>query len=221
MSDEFVLKVKKRAVVGKKVKQLRRDDQIPAIVYGPGDEPLPIQAEKKELRQILFQAGGTQLIELQVGKEKIPVLAREVQRDVIRGDILHVDFYRVAMDRVIRAEVPVLLVGEPEIVASGTAIITHLLTAVEIEALPADLPPHIEVDISSLEEVGEQIAVGDLLLPASLTAITGAEEPIVKLDYARMPEIEEEEEEELLIEEPAPGDVEVITERKEEEEEEE
>jgi large subunit ribosomal protein L25 len=219
MSDEFVLKVKKRAVVGKKVKQLRQEDQIPAIVYGPGDEPLPIQAERKELRQVLFQAGGTQLIELQVGKEKIPVLAREVQRDVIRGDILHVDFYRVAMDRVIRAEVPVVLVGEPAIVASGTAIITHLLTTVEIEALPADLPPHIEVDISSLEEVGEQITVGDLLLSASLTAITGAEEPVIKLDYARMPEIEEEEEEELLVEEPAPGDVEVIRERKEEEEE--
>jgi large subunit ribosomal protein L25 len=221
MSDLIALQAKKRKIIGKKVKQLRHEGQIPAVVYGPDSDPLPIQADGKELRQVLLEAGGTQLIELHVGKDKIPTLAREVQRDPVRGEPLHVDFYRVAMDRAIRAEVPVLVVNEPGVVTSGAAIVVHPLTSLEIEALPADLPPHIEVDMSELTEIGDQLLVGDLDLPDTLTMVSSPEELVVRIDYAATLELEEEEEEEELLEEMLPGEVEVITERREEEAEEE
>ncbi|MBN1119818.1 MAG: 50S ribosomal protein L25 [Anaerolineae bacterium] len=220
MSDQIALEASKRQITGKKVKQLRREGIIPAIVYGPETEPLKLQIDRRMLRRVLQEAGGTQLIEIQVGKEKIPTLAREVQRDPLRGDILHVDFYRVSMTRKIRAEVQVTCVNEPPVVSSGEAIIIHALTTLIIEALPAELPPHIEVDLSGLIEIGDQLLVGDLVLPQGCEAVIDESELVVKIDYAAAFEEEEEEglEDMLLMEESA--EVEVITERKHDEEEE-
>lgn len=215
MSDQIVLEASKRETLGKKVKAIRREGQVPAIVYGPGNDPLPIQMDHKELRNTLIHAGGTQLIDLKIGKEKISVLAREVQRDIIRGDILHVDFYRVSLDRVISAEVPVVLFNEPEIVTGGMAFANLLLPSVLIEALPLDLPAQLEVDISGLIEIGDQLLIGDLDLPSEVIALGDPEEVLVKIDYAVSLEVEEEEEEEELFE-PSAEDVEVISERKEE-----
>jgi large subunit ribosomal protein L25 len=220
MSNQIVLEASKRTVTGKNVKKLRREDIIPAIVYGPESEPLPIQMDRRTLRRVLLEAGGTQLIEIQVGKEKIPTLAREVQRDPLRGDILHVDFYRVSMTRKISAEVPIVLINEPMVVSSGEGILIHAMTTLVVEALPGVLPPHIEIDMSGLTKVGDQLLVGDLILPEGCEAMVDESELIVKVDYAMAREVEEEEGlEGLLMGESA--EVEVITERKHDEEEEE
>ena len=219
---EFIkLGVQTRDIIGKRVRALRRDGIVPAVVYGPDSEPLSLSIDQLELRSVLMQAGGTQLIELNVeGGEAIPTLARHVQRDPVRGNVLHVDFYRVAMNRPISAEVPVILVNETPIVSSGGAVIMHPLSSLTIEALPAQLPPHIEVDLSLLKEVGDQLLVEDLVLPEGATALTDGADLVVKLDYPRqIVEEEEEEEEELLFGEES-AEVEVITERREEEEEE-
>jgi large subunit ribosomal protein L25 len=218
MSNPIVLEASKRTVTGKKVKQLRREDIIPAIIYGPESESLSIQMDRGTLRRVLLEAGGTQLIEIQVGKETIPTLAREVQRDPLRGDILHVDFYRVSMTRKISAEVPIVLVNEPPIVTSGQGTLIHAMTTLVVEALPGVLPPHIEIDMSGLTEVGDQLLVGDLILPEGCEAMVDESELIVKVDYAMAREVEEEEDlEGLLMGESA--EVEVITERKHDEEE--
>lgn len=219
MSENITLEANVREITGKKVKQLRRAGQIPAVIYGPEFENINLVIPELELRQTLAQAGGTQIIELHIGKDKMPALVKKVQRDPIRGDLLHVDFYHVAMDRVIRAEVPLLLVNEPPMVVRREAIATQILSSVEVEALPADFPPHIDVDISVLNEVGEHLLISDLYVPDTLTIIADPDELIVKLDYAQALEVEEEEEEELLEVVGAAGEVEVITERKEEEEE--
>jgi large subunit ribosomal protein L25 len=219
MSETITLEAEERKIIGKKVKQLRRVGVVPAIVYGPEFTPLSIALDEKELRMALRKAGGTQLIELSVGKTKIPTLVRDVQRDPIRGDLYHVDFYRVALDRAIRAEVPIVLVNEPPIVTSKEAAVFQGLNTVEVEALPADLPPHIEVDISGLEEIGMQLLVSDLVASDEFTITTGEEELIVRIDYAQALEEEEEEEEEFP--ELVSAEPEVITERREAEEEEE
>lgn len=219
MTETITLEASIREITGKKVKRLRQAGQIPAVVYGPGFENINIAILEGELRQTLIKAGGTQIIELNVGKEKIPTLAKKVQRDPLRGNLIHADFYRVAMDRTIRAEVPIVLVNEPDIVASNEAIATQLLASVEIEALPADLIPQIEVDISALGEIGAQLLVGELEVPDTVTITADPDELILKLDYAQA--LEEEEEEELLEEVLEADEVEVITERKEEEVEEE
>jgi large subunit ribosomal protein L25 len=218
MSETITLEAQERNIIGKKVKQLRRAGIIPAVVYGPEFTPLSISLDERELRMALRKAGGTQLIELTVGKTKIPTLVRSVQRDPIRGNLYHVDFYRVAMDRVIHAEVPIVLVNEPPIVTSKEGAVFQALNSVGVEALPAHLPPHIEVDISGLTEIGDQLLVSNLAESDDFTVTTGAEELVVRIDYAQALEEEEEEEEfpELVSAEP-----EVITERREEEEEEE
>ncbi len=220
MSDFISLEVSKRDLIGKRVKQLRREGRIPAVLYGPDVEPLSLAADWRELRQVLLDAGGTQIIELNIEGDKVPTLARVVQRDPIRGDILHVDFYRVAMDRLISADVPVMLVGENPLAEAGTAILVHSLNSLSVEALPASLPPHIEVDVARLTEIGDQLLAGDLEMPEGVVLLTDPEEFVIKLDYPVMPEEEEEEDEleELLVEESA--EPEVITARKEKEEDE-
>jgi len=215
MPEFITLDATKRTVIGKQVKQLRRQGLIPAVVYGQDTEPIHLTIDARELRQVLLEAGGTQIIEIHVDGKKIPTLAREVQRNPLGGDILHVDFYQVSMNRPIRAEVPVLIVGENELVDSGAAMVLHVLNALTVEALPADLPASIDVDISELKEIGDQITIGDLTLPAGCTVINDPDELLVKLEYARIEE-EEEVAEELLVEESP--EVEVIREAREDEE---
>jgi large subunit ribosomal protein L25 len=194
MSETITLEAEERKIIGKKVKQLRRAGFVPAIVYGPEFTPLSISLDEKELRMALRKAGGTQLIELTVGKTKIPTLVRDVQRDPIRGELYHVDFYRVALDRVIRAEVQIVLVNEPGIVTSKEGAVFQGLNMVEVEALPANL-----------------------VTPDEYTITTHEEELVVRIDYAQALEAEAGEEEfpELTSVEP-----EVITERREAEEDE-
>nr|MBN1229808.1 50S ribosomal protein L25 [Anaerolineae bacterium] len=219
MSDPLKLEIQNRDIIGKKVRHLRREGLIPAVVYGPESEPITISIQQGPLRQTLLDAGGTQVIELQLGKEAIPVLARKVQREPIRGDILHVDFYRVSMTRLIAADVPILLVNESPAVESGMGTIMQGMSNLSIEALPGDLPSHIEVDISKLDEVGMQITVGELDLPKGCTAQTDLNELVIKIDYMRLEEEikEEVEKEELFID--GEQEVEVIRERREEDEE--
>ncbi len=216
MSQKYSLEASPREIVGKKVKQLRRQGMVPAVVYGRESEPINLTVDHKALRSVLAHAGGTQLIALQVGSQSIPALAREVQRDPIAGNILHVDFYRVAMDRLIRAEVPVVVVGESPVVASREGILIHLTNSVEVEALPADLPPSIQVEASTLTAVGQHILVSDLPVPAGVRIVTDPGELILKIDQPMTAEVEE-----ALFVEPISADaVEVIRERRAEEEEE-
>ena len=218
MPEYIQLAVEERTVKGKKVRQLRREGIIPAVLYGPETEPLSLSIDRRDLRMVLREAGGTSLIELVMGDTTIPTLAREVQRDPIRGDILHVDFYRVSMTRLISADVAIVVHGENELVTSGAAVLVQSMNNITVQALPGDLPSQIDVDMSRLEEIGDQILVGDLDAPEGVTFLSEETELVVKLDYPQMPEEEEEEEldEELLFGEEG-AEPEVISERREDE----
>lgn len=216
MNDTITLEATVREVVGKQVRHYRRIGQIPATIYGREFSPVNLFVGEVDLRQALTQAGGTHLIELHFGDETVQALAREVQRHPIRGNMLHVDFYRVDMDRVIRAEIPIVLVNESPAVASKEAIAILHLNSVEIETLPANLPPHIDVDMSQLTQVGDQLTAGDLKLPSTIKIITSLDDVVVKLDYAEAMETEEAEEPVG----PVSAEVEVLTAKKEEVEEE-
>src|SRR5512143_2843210 len=99
MSETYKLDATHREIVGKHVKQYRQAGQIPAVVYGPTFEPVKLFVNEAELRHVLAHAAGTHLIELSIDGSPVTTLAREVQRHPIKGSILHVDFYHVAMDR--------------------------------------------------------------------------------------------------------------------------
>jgi len=216
MSETITLEAQPRTLTGKQVKQLRANELVPAIIYGPKQEGArAIQIPTKELQGSLKAAGGTNLIEIAVGKEKINVLVRDVQRGILRGELLHVDFYAVDLNVAITTEVPVVHVGESELLENGQAMLITEITQVEVECLPDRIPSHLELDLSSLTEIGQGLTVADLKVPADVTILSNADDILVRLDYAAAQVTEEEEE----LEAGEAEEVEVIRRRKEEEDE--
>ena len=216
--EQIELKAEKRTIIGKRVKSLRREGIIPALLYGPKTQPLAIQCDGRELRQVLARAGGTNLISLRIddaGKPKM-ALAREVQRDAMTNELYHVDFYQVVMTEKVTAEVNIILIGQPPAVQQKEFMLLQGADSVEIECLPGDLIHSIEVDLSKLG-IDDAIYVKDLQVPDNITILTEDEELVAKVQYLYIPE-EEEVEEEVEV---APEEVEVIAKGREEVEEEE
>jgi large subunit ribosomal protein L25 len=198
--DQIQLTAERRAIIGKKVKQLRREGKVPAIIYGTEIDPIPIQVDGFELSTVLRRAGANRLITVNVKGDSHPhlTLTRDVQRDVITRNLLHVDFQEVVLTQKITSEVPIIIEGTPGVVRAGEAIINQMLDAIEIEALPTDLIPSITIDISNLEEVDEAVYVRDLDLPDRVTVLTKVDEIIVRLSA---PQLEREEIEKAIPEE--------------------
>ena len=215
-TEQVELTAEKRTVTGKHVRQLRRDGWVPGVMYGHGFEPVPLQFEERSLAHILSKVGGSQLVGINVKGDKQPEMAlvRDVQRDPIRGNFLHVDFYRVRMTERLTAEVPLVVVGESAVIEAGEGILLQGISALEVECLPGDLVDAIEVDLSDLVEIDQGIYVRDLAVPAGIDVLTDVDEMIVRIVPLEAEEIEEEEEEELM---PGAEEVEVITEAREEE----
>lgn len=196
--EDVILIANERKTIGKQVKALRRQGLLPAVMYGVGVDPLPIELDEKVASRALEKVGRSTLIDLKVGQKTHKVLVREFQRDVIRRDILHVDFLVVAMDVVISAVVPVVLVGEAPAMEELGGIIVSGLNEIEVEALPADLPEQVTADIGGLATMSDVITAGDLDLGEKVTLITDPGETIANV-IAQMAEeeIEVEEVEEL------------------------
>lgn len=215
MEKMLELKAETRDVTGRHVKKLRQQGWIPAIVYGHGLESQKIQIAAKPLSKILGQAGTNRLISLQIGdKEPVTILARDIQRDVIRRDYLHVDFYAVKMDEKVHAHIPVILVGDAPATREEGGILTQGIDSLEVECLPMDLISQIEVDVTVLANINDVITVSELNIPDSITVLADPTSMIAKVEPPRMLEEELEEEEEAL--EPL-VEPEVITEGEEEE----
>jgi large subunit ribosomal protein L25 len=165
VAETFTLEAQPRAVTGRKVGQLRRAGLVPAIIYGSRlAAPISVQIPYRALQVTLMKAGGTHLIDVTVDGSEHVVLAREVQRDIIRGDIMHVDFLAVAMDQTITTEVPVHLTGESPAVEGRLGTLAQVQSTVTIEALPRDLISVVEVDVTGLNAIGDSVHVRDVNL---------------------------------------------------------
>ncbi len=198
MSDNLLIAADPRNVVGKKVKQLRREGVIPAIIYGQSD-PINIQFNKLELRRVLRKAGTTHLIDIEVEGKKRTVLAREIQQHVTRGDIIHVDFMEVNMNVAITAEAALVLVGESVPAADGLGSDVLPTHAVEIECLPDDLISEIEVDASKIDSPDTILYVSDLVAPKGVTILTDPETVVARFQYTAVAATEEAEIEEVDV----------------------
>ncbi|MBI1278049.1 MAG: 50S ribosomal protein L25 [Anaerolineaceae bacterium] len=217
MAEKYVIEAQSREIVGKKVSQLRRQGIVPVTVYGPKAQPVNLQVPYRPLQLALLKAGGTNLIEINVGGNTTPVLAREVQRDILRNDILHVDFFAVDMTAKIRIDVPLHFVGESPAVATKKGILVTGPTTITIETLPSHLLNQIEIDISGLNEVGDSIHVRDLKLDKEVIVINDVDEMIARISQ---PAAARSEEDAAAEEAEAAGEVEIIKKGKADEEEE-
>lgn len=213
---DFTLEAEPRSVVGKKVKQVRGQGWVPATIYGPKMEPLNLQFPYRTLQLTLMKAGGTNLIDIQVGGKIYPALARSVQRHSIRGEILHVDFFAVDINARIRADIPVHVVGQSPAVAAKKGVLMTGANSITIEVLASKLINQIEIDLAQLVNAGDTITVGDLKLGDDVTIINDPDEIVVKVIQSAAARAAED----LLAEEETTGPLEpeVIHKGKQEEE---
>ena len=198
--EEVLINAEKRNVTGKQVKALRRQGLLPGVIYGRHIEAFPIQMDAHDASLILDKLTASSLITINVDGEKYNVLMRDRQRDVIFGDLLHVDFLVVSLTEKLRAMIELKLAGEAPVADNPEVVVTQVLNAIEIEALPQDLPEVIEVDISTLETVDDEITVADLDLGEDIAILTDPNETIVSVGYVAQEEVAEEEEAEELAE---------------------
>lgn len=159
---DLKLKADVRKVLGRKVKNLRKDGIIPAHVFGHNIKTVHIQVDEKGFAKIWSEAGETSVIDLTVDGTKHPVLIRGVQSHPVTAKILHIDFYQVSLKEKVKVAVPLEIVGGAAAVEKKLGVLLTPLSEIEIEALPQNLPEKIEVDISKLENVGDAIHVKDL-----------------------------------------------------------
>lgn len=175
------LTVEKRKILGKNVKKLRREDILPANIYGKDIKSLAVQVPYKEFEKVYKEAGETGLVDVEIAGEIKPSLIHNLQQDYYNHRILHVDFYQVNLKEKVKTTVPIQIVGEARAVSDKLGLLLTPLSQIEIEALPTDLPEKIEVQVEHLAAVNDQIAVKDIKAPTGVTILTGPEQVLVKI----------------------------------------
>lgn len=153
-----------RSTFGKKVKELLGQGMIPAQLYGHRTENITVQVPIKEFSKALKEAGQSSIITLIIDEKEYPVLIHDVQYDAINQRIVHADFYKVNMEEKISTKVPLRFEGEAPAVKEQGGVLVKAVEEIEIEALPANLPHEIVVDISILKEIHQNIHVSDLVV---------------------------------------------------------
>ncbi len=191
--ERVELKAQRRTLVGKQVKRLRSEGLVPAVVYGPDLASQPIVTEERALSYVLRQAGTTSLINLSIDEEPQPdvVLAREIKRDILTGRLLHVDFYQVRLTEKVKTTPRLEFVGESPLVKSGEAVLIHAMTEIEVECLPTDLIDSIQVDVSGLETLDDNITVADLQVPDAVTILADPGDTVASVVQTRAALVQE------------------------------
>ncbi len=188
------LQVAPRTVLGKKVAQLRRSGKTPANVFGHRIESTSVEADTVELTHLLKGMTRNAIINLSVAGEPAPrtVVIREVSRDAVTGKLLHIDFYQVSMTEKMRTEVPIVLVGTSDAVATYGGVLLQMIERVQIEALPNDIPTQFEVDVSRLEQLESALHVRDLDIDTSkVTLHTDLDVVVARVAAPRLAAVEE------------------------------
>lgn len=197
--SNYTLQANQRSAFGRKVRALRKTGVVPANIFGKKIDSLAIQLDAKTLKEVLKKAGETNLIDIKVDSGKShPVLVAGYAQDPVTGDLLHVDFHEVDLSVKTSAMVPIHTTGESEAVKAGNVLVLQK-NEIEVEALPADLPNELVVDISILTEVGSTIHAKDLTFDRAKVTLLSEEDEVIAT-------IQEPVKEEVVAPAPADGD---------------
>jgi len=179
--EKVVLKATKRDVLGKQVRALRRDGQLPAVIYGRHvDQPVSISLDARVAEQVFAKLTSSTLVTIEVaGGEEFTAIVREKQRNYIKGNLTHVDFLALDLTEKIRTKVRLSFVGVAPAVKDYSAVLVHRMDAIELECLPLDLPERLVVDISSLKEIGNNIHVREIPVPENVVVMEDAEAIVI------------------------------------------
>lgn len=185
---EQILRAEPRTVVGKKVKALRREGRIPGVVYGPVvDGTIEVSVDRREFERYYKAVGLNTLFKLELDGKNHSVMIREVQVEPVRWAPLHIDFFAPNLKQEITTAVNIT---HNEASNDLVGMVNQVVTELQVRGLPADIPMHIQADITGLRGAGDHVTAGDLALPKGITLVTPAEEIIVTI---LAPKVAEEE----------------------------
>ncbi len=219
---KYTLKAQERTIVGKKVRRLRNDGFVPLVIYGPTQEPKALQAEYRDLEITLAKAGGTNLVDIEVeGGDTMSALARDVQRDVIKGTIKHVDFLAIDPASLVVIDVPIYFQNQSAAVAARKGILLTGPNALRLEMRAANMRDRIDIDLSEFPELGDSLYVKELDFEDGTRVLNDPEEMILRVSQSSAARREEalERIEAGLAPEEGSAEVPVVGDEEEEEEE--
>ena len=196
--DEITLEAQPRTVLGKKVRALRRTGATPIHVYGGGMDPMTLQADTHDLVHTLTEVGFTTPLSVKVNGDAHFVIVREVQRHPVTEFLLHVDFMAVSRTERRQASVPLHFEGETPAIREEGAMLSEDLHALDLEALPTDMPAALTVDLATLIDAETVIHASDIELPAGVTLVTDPDALVARIVFRRI--VEEEEPEVVAVE---------------------
>ncbi len=191
---------KKREILGKKVKNLREEGYIPAVLMERGESSVPLVLDYHQFLNTYREAKDSSLVGLEVGSDQVKVIVSEIQTHPISGKPIHINFRKIHEGEEISTTVPIRVVGTSQAIERGEGLLLTLLDQLEIETLPKYLPSEIEVDISDLNNVGDFLAIKDLPLDLDKVTVVGhaPTDLVVKIEEPEMEEVEEYEEDVLF-----------------------
>jgi len=189
--EKIILQATKRDVIGKKVKNLRLEGKLPAVMYGHNFKPTAIVLDAHKTAMLLKKVSESTILNIELDGKEHAALIRDRQIDFIKGNLLHLDFQVVSLTEKIRTDVHVELIGVAPAIAEFNAMIVNGITDIEVEALPQDLPERISVDITGLTEIGKAIYVKDIPTIEKVTILTDPEELIAIASAVKEEVIEE------------------------------
>ena len=186
--NQIELSAASRDILGKKVRFLRRRGLMPANLYGHNVKSTALQIETSQLKHALAQAGKSSLIALKLDGTKPPkmVVVRDIQREPLSGELLHVGLYLVKMEEKIKVEVPLLFVGEAPAIKDRGGILVQNMSSLEVECLPTDMPHNIEVDLSVLKEIDQAVHVKDLRADEGIAILADPDQAIIQIARSRV-----------------------------------
>ena len=161
-----------------KLSEVRASKMVPAIVYGKHQEPITIKVDNSEFLRTFRKAWESHIINLKAGKETIEVLVHDIQREPVSGDFLHVDFYAITRGETVSTKIALSFVGESQAVKEW-AILDEHVKEIEVKVLPKDLVDSIEVDLSTLKEMGDSIKISELNIDSEKFEILTADTVVV------------------------------------------
>lgn len=180
----------KRTEMGNALAALRATGAMPAVIYGPKQEPVSITVDRRDFEKVFKKAGESTVITIMVDGKAIPTLIHDVDHEPVTNAVRHADFYAIVKGQKVEVEVPLVFVGESAAVKAGANLV-KTLHEIEVEADPMNLPHELSVDISLLAAIGDQVTAGQITLPSGVTLVTDAEE-IVAIAAAANEEVLDE-----------------------------
>lgn len=197
--DTITLDLSPRTVTGKKVKNLRREGLVPVNFYGRGVKSQSLQIELNAIQEILSTVGGNVPINVKIpGRDGNDIcFIRDTQRHPVSEELLHVDFYLVDINKKVQANVPIVLEGEAPAVRNLGGVLLQPFSALEVEALPLDMPKTFIVDVSSLEGFESAVRISDIETADGVNILREVEEVIARVVAPRVEEEEEVVDDEL------------------------